>query len=403
MPPIDLSLRDARRVVLAAQGFAQPRPVQPTAGDVHAVITRLGMIQLDFVTVLHPAHYQVPFSRLGPYARDLLDEAVYRDAHRGFTEQWAHEASIVPLDVWPLLRHRMASRRLRPWGIERRLARHAEYVAWVLREVRARGPLTADTLAIPDRARRRIPGTWVGTLARAVLEVHFTRGRLAVASRRSDFARLYDVPERVLPAAVLARRFRPADADRELLRRAARALGVATAADIADYWRMPVSQARPRLDELVAAGELLPARVEGWREPALLVRDAPPPRPVGAAALLCPFDPLIWFRTRTARLFGFDYRFEIFVPAARRRWGAYVLPFLLDERLTARVDLKTDRPARRLLVQAAYREPGQAAAPVAIALAAELRRLARWLGLEAIAVGRRGDLARALAAAVRDP
>jgi uncharacterized protein YcaQ len=234
-----------------------------------------------------------------------------------------------------------------------------------------------------------------------VLEAHFGFGALAIATRRANFTREYDLAERVVPAAARAREVSREQAQRELLRRAARAHGVGTAADLADYFRMPVGEARPLLAELVEAGDLLPVRVEGWREPAYRHREARSPRRIAAAALLSPFDPVVWFRPRAARLFAFDHRFEIFVPQAQRRWGVYVLPFLLGERLVARVDLKADRPGRRLRVLAAHLEPGDDADEVAAPLAAELRTLAGWLDLDRVTAGRRGALARPLAAALR--
>ncbi len=397
-----LSLSEARRVALAAQGFDRPRPrARVDARLLRRTIQQLGLLQLDYVNVLVPAHYQVPFSRLGPYERSRLDDLVYR--RRAFTEQWAHEASIVPVANWPLLRHRMATHRVRPWGFERFLTRHREYVAWVLQEVRARGPVTADDLPDPDGAPRRMSDKWGWGLAvkRQVLEAHFGFGRLAVAGRLPNFARVYDLAERVVPAAHYRRVVHPEDAQRALLLLAARAHGVGTAADLADYYRMPLRQARPRLGELVENGELRQVRVERWREPAYLHTKARLPKQIDAAALLSPFDPVVWFRPRAARLFDFDYRIEIFVPAPKRKWGYYVLPFLLGDRLVARVDLKADRKTRCLRVPAAYVERRADADVVAPALAAELQTMAPWLGLESVSVGRRGDLARRLAAAVR--
>ena len=394
-----LSLAAARRIALAAQGFDRPRPSGPVdAGHLRRTLRRLGVVQIDSVNVLAPAHYLVPFARLGPYSRSLLDDLIYR--RREFTEQWAHEASILPAETWPLLRHRMAAHRVRPYGFEAFLERDPAYVGWVLDQVRARGPLTADDLAGPETGPRRIEGAWSGSVPRAVLEAHFGRGLLAVAQRRPNFARAYDLAERVIPPEYLARALGRDEAQRELLRLAARACGVGTASDLADYYRMPIREARPRLAELVAAGALRAVRVEGWREPAYLDPEVRQPRRIEAAALLAPFDPLIWFRPRVARLFDFEYRVEIYVPAERRRWGYYVLPFLLDERLVARVDLKADRPGRHLLVRSASIEPGAQPAAVAPALAAELRTMAAWLDLDAVAVDDRGDLARPLAAAV---
>jgi hypothetical protein len=393
-----LTLDEARRMALFAQGFANPRPSRPTARHIRETIRALGLVQIDAVNVVAPAHYQVLFSRLGPYDRARFDEVVYRSGE--FTEQWAHEASIIPVSTWPLLRHRMLVSRFRPWGFERVMQENPEYTEWVLEQVRERGPLGADSLPAPDGVARRIPGAWVGTVPRAVLEAHFLRGLLAVVERRSDFSRVFDLAERRIAAEHHTREMDPAEADRELLRIAARAHAVGTAKDLADYFRMPVMTARPRLAELVAAGELRTVNVEGWREAAYLHPRAELPTRVDAASLLSPFDPLIWTRPRVARLFGFDYRVEIFVPPEQRRWGFYVLPFLLGDRLVARVDLKTDRAARRLDVQGAWVEDGVEAVAVAEALAKELRTLTRWLGLEAVGVGKRGGLAARLRRAV---
>jgi uncharacterized protein YcaQ len=399
-----LSLSEARRIALAAQGFDRPRP-SGRINEQHLgrAIRQLGLVQIDYVNVLGPAHYQVLFSRLGPYEKSRLDDLIYR--RREFTEQWAHEASILPVETWPLLRHRMETWRVRPYPFESFVAQNPDYMAWVLNEVRVRGPLTADDLPGPEgmsrRMRELLPEAWVGTVPRAVLEAHFGRGELAVADRRTNFARVYDLAERVLPPEYYRRCVDREESQRELLRQAARSHGVGTAADLADYYRMSVREARPRLAELVAAGELCEVRVEGWREPAYLHSQARLPRRIDAAALLSPFDPVIWFRARAARLFAFDYRVEIFVPQPKRKWGYYVLPFLQGERLVARVDLKADRGACRLLVLAAYLEQGTVPGVVAESLATELKTMAGWLGLDSLAVNGRGDLARALAAAVR--
>jgi uncharacterized protein YcaQ len=395
-----LSLSEARRIALTAQGFDRPRPGgRVDARHLLRMVRQLGLVQIDYVNVLLPAHYQVPFSRLGPYPMSCLDDLVYR--RRELTEQWAHEASIVPADAWPLLRHRMEVHRVRPYFFAPILEQITSYVQQVLDEVRARGPLTADDLPDPQGMSRRLEGTWIGTVPRAVLEACFGRGVLAVAGRQTNFARVFDLAERIVPAEHYGRQMDREDAQRELLHRAARSHGVGTVADLADYYRMPVREARPRLAELVAAGELREVKVEGWREPAYLHREARLPRRIDAAALLSPFDPLIWYRPRTARLFGFDYRVEIFVPRERRKWGYYVLPFLQGEHLTARVDLKADRSGRLLVVLAAYLEPGAKATAVAIALASELRAMATWLGLDEVRVEPRGDFARPLANTLR--
>ncbi|MGE5644400.1 MAG: winged helix-turn-helix domain-containing protein [Acidobacteriota bacterium] len=393
-----LTLKDARRIALAAQGFDRPRPRRAGARELARTIRQLGLLQIDYVNVLVPSQYLVPFSRLGPYDRVLLDEAIYR--RREFIEQWAHEASILPIECWPLLGYRREAQKLRLWGFPRLLEKHAGYVDAVLEAVRAGGPLTAGELPCPDGIPRRAPGAW-HSVPRAALEALFERGVLAVADRRPNFARAFDLAARLIPAEHYGRRVEREEAERELLRRAARAHGLGTAADLADYYRMPVRDARPRIAELVEAGELVVVRVEGWREPAYLDREAPAPRDLTRAALLSPFDPVVWFRPRAARLFAFDYRLEIWVPEAKRRWGYYVLPFLMGDRLAARVDVKADRETRRLLVPAAYLEAGAPAGETAGALAGELRTLARWMGLDEVRIAGRGGFARKLAAATR--
>lgn len=428
-----LSLREARRIALAAQGLDRPRAAGPVgARQVRQVIRRLGLVQLDYVNVLVPAHYLVIFSRLGPYDRTLLDGAVYQQKQpRGrrapeFTEQWAHEASIVPVQIWPLLRHRMEEHRVRPYGFEKFLAQHPNYVQAVLDEVRARGPIGAEDLSqlgnasgVAPKLRAIIPGAWVGTVARAVLEAHFGRGLVAVAGRQPNFARTFDLAERLIPSPHYGRRLDRAEAERGLLLLAARAHGIGTGHDLADYYRMAIGKARPRLAELAEAGELREVKVEGWREPAYVHPGAG--RPIhtdtpkeghgpgwrdgaGVAALLAPFDPLVWHRPRIARLFNFDYRLEIFVPETKRKWGYYVLPFLFGDRLAARVDLKADRTGKRggrLLVLAAYLEPAAKPGPVAEALASELCALAGWLGLGSVVTGEHGDFMPALSSALR--
>jgi hypothetical protein len=399
-----LSIVEARQVALAAQGFGRPRPRKPGPRHLAAVIRRLGLLQLDFVNVLVPSHYLVPFSRLGPYDRSALDRVVY--GGREFTEQWAHEASIMPVETWPLLRHRRDTHIARPWGFDTIMARHHHYVATAIGSIRDRGPLGPADLPDPTHTGRRLPGSWYGSVPRAVLEACFGRGQLAVTARRENFSRVFDLAERVIPQEQYHRVLDRHESQRELLRIAARACGVATAADLADYFRMKVGEARPRIHELLSAGDLQQVHVEGWREAAYVLRRtdaaAQGGRPIDAHALLSPFDPLIWFRPRTKRLFHFDYRFEIFVPAAKRKWGSYVLPFLMGDRLAARVDVKSDRKNDRLRVLGAYLEPWADVNAVAPALARELDSLAAWLELDAVRVGRRGRLAAPLRAALRE-
>jgi uncharacterized protein len=394
--PRELSLEDARRIALAAQGFGRPRPARPGVPDLRRVMRRLGLIQLDYVNVLVPAHYQVPFSRVGPYDRGLFDEMVYR--RREATEQWAHEASLVPVEDWPLVRRGLGTGR-RGRSLDALARKYRAYVDLALDHVRANGPSTPDQLPPPPEIRKKKPGDWTWSIPKAALEFHFQEGRIAIADRRPDFARVYDLAQRVIAAEHHAREITEEEAERELLMHAARAMGVATAADLADYYRMNIGHVRRRIEELVSARALTPVSVEGWKHPAYLVPGLRA-RPISARALLSPFDPLIWFRPRAERLFGFEYRIEIYTPPAKRRWGYYVLPFLLGDRLVARVDLKADREASRLLVRAAHLEPGFARGAVAEALAAELQEMARWLALDGVRVERRGDLARDLTSIV---
>jgi uncharacterized protein len=394
---LNLSASDARRLALAALGFDRPRPAKPTVRHLREVISRLGLLQIDYVNVLVPAQYQVPFSRLGAYDRAALDDLVYR--RREYAEQWAHEACIVPMETWGLLHHRGHRRR---WAwIDRFMRKHGPYADAVVERLRRGGPAVAADIPEPDGSKGKRPpgGFWSWTQAKLALEALFGAGVVGIADRRPDFTRVYDVVERVVPD----EHRRPLDSDearRELIRRAARALGVSTMAELADYHRAPVRDTAAAVAELVDAGELMPARVEGWREQTYVPRgiSVPSARPE-AGALISPFDPLVWNRKRTERLFGFDYRLEIWVPRAQRKYGYYVLPFLFGDRLAARVDLKADRAGRRLLVEGAWLERKANGAAVAAALAAELRTFADWLGLpERIAVGRRGNLARLLAA-----
>jgi uncharacterized protein YcaQ len=386
----DLSADEARRIALAAQGFADRRPAgRVDRRHLRRVLDRVALVQLDSVNVVVRSHYLPLFSRLGAYPRALLDRAAYE--HRDLFEYWGHEASLIPVAHHPLFRWRMA--RARTWGGMAKVARdRREYVEAVFREVADRGPIAASELDDPGRRR----GPWWGWGdGKRALEWLFWLGRLAAAGRR-NFERLYDLPERVLPAGVLsAPTPDEPEAHRQLLLMAARATGVATARDLADYFRLGVKDARPRLDELVDSGALVPARVDGWRQPAYLDPAARVPRRVDATALLSPFDSLVWERARTERLFGFRYRIEIFVPAPQRVHGYYVLPFLHRGRMCARVDLKADRKAGVLRVLGAWAEP-QTDGEVAPALAAELTALAGWLDLRGVTLEPNGDLAPAL-------
>ena len=404
--PQTLSALAARRIALAAQGFTRRRSTaSPTAAQIRALVGRLGVLQLDSVNVFLRAHYMPVFSRLGPYDRAVLDRLAGHTTgrlNRRLVEYWAHEASLVPIENHALFRWRMADVDREAWGSMSRLAAQRPEVIERTRELVAQqGPVRASATGMrrPDPVAGRM---WNWHEGKVALEYLFWAGRLA-AARRVNFERWYDLPERVLPAEVLdAPTPSRADAQRALVRIAAAALGVATEPDLGDYFRLPRADSRARVAELVAAGELEPVRVAGWEAPAYLWPAARRPRPVAARALLSPFDPLIWFRPRAQRLFGFRYRIEIYTPAHRRVHGYYVLPFLLGETLVARVDLKSDRQAGALLVQGAFGEAGVHSEHVAVELAAELRECADWLGLDELVVGPRGDLAPALAAAVGD-
>jgi uncharacterized protein len=401
-----VSAAAARRIALAAQGFADPRPAgRVDARHIRRVIERVGILQLDSVNVFSRAHYLPVFSRLGPYPRELLDRLSAHTAgpvRRELFEYWAHEASLVPVELQPFLRWRMARADDEAWGRMRTLARDAPHlVEDVLALVEAEGPIRAADVS-GERAAHRAREMWDWHEGKVALEYLFWAGRVT-AARRINFERRYDLPERVLPPAVLAVETPTvAAAQRELVRVAARACGIATEPDLGDYFRLPRTESKARVAELVAAGELLPVEVEGWRAPAYLWPEARRPRAIRARALLSPFDSLIWFRERTERLFGFRYRIEIYTPVERRIHGYYVLPFLLDEALVARVDLRSDRQAGVLRVQAAFAEEGVDRDQVAEALALELWSVAGWLGLDDVAVAERGDLAAALRSALGD-
>ena len=400
-----LSRDEARRMALAAHGFGEPRTEGPHGWRAMArTIERLNLLQIDSVNVLARAHYLPLYSRLGPYDAGELDARAFAAGRKGraLFEYWAHEASLLPVAYWPLMQWRMARARAGD-GIYGSLSRFARanraYVEEVRRAVEERGPLAARDLAA---AGKRTGPWWGWHEAKQALEWLFWTGQVTASGRRGNFERLYDVPARVLPRAVLEAPVpEEADAIRILIERSARALGVASEAELRDYFRLPVAAAKRAVAELAEAGVLEPVTVESWQGVAYRRHAAGSPRAVTPTTLLSPFDPVVWHRSRAERLHGLRYRIEIYTPAPERAFGYYVLPFLHEGRFAARCCLKADRAASTLVVNTAHREAQAAEGATAEALAAELKRMAAWLGLARIRVARRGDLAGALAAAVR--
>ena len=393
-----LSKAEARRIALAAQGFDRARPeAQPDIRHFRRSIDLLGLLQLDFVNVLMPAQFLVLWSRLGAYERERLQRFIYDKQE--YTEQWAHEASIVPASSWPLLEYRRQMYQMHKNNPLRRLRSRTAYLDVVLKQVQQDGALTANELP-PAPGPKRNPGDWHRSMPRWALEYHFARGSLAVARRLPNFQRVYDLPERVLPEQYLRQSFSKKDAQSKLLRLAAAALGVATLRDLADYYRMSPREAAPLVQDLLDDGALSVVEVDGWTETAYLSATARLPRMIKGMSLLSPFDPVVWFRPRAERLFAFHYRIEIYVPAARRRWGYYVLPFRIGDKIVARVDLKADRQSKRLLVMNAHEEEGVDLGDCCQRLAGELVALKDWLCLEDIHVTRKNSLTRRLAATI---
>ena len=397
MPRVQISAAEARRIALGAQGFDRKRP-DSTADIRHIrrVINRLGLLQLDYVNVLVPAHYLVLYSRLGAYPCRRLNDLIYK--RREFIEQWAHEASVVPMDAWPLLQYRRESYQPYPNSPIMKLRGKKAYLKRALKIVEQSGPVTSNDLP-PVAGPKRKAGDWHRSVPRWALDYHFGSGSVAVANRLPNFQREYDLPERLIDEAQLEKRMTREDAQRELLRRAAKSCGIGTERDLADYYRMSPKDVSPRVKELIDEGTLCEVKVENWKQTGLLSRGAVVPRSIKSSALLSPFDPVVWFRPRAERLFDFHYRIEIYVPAGKRKWGYYVLPFLMDDRIVARVDLKADRKNRQLLVLAAHEEAGIDTGKTISKLAAELENLAGWLNLDSVRVSRRGAFATSLAVA----
>jgi len=392
-----LSPAQARRIALAAQGFADKAHTTPTMRTLDRTVERTGVLQVDSVNVLQRAHFMPLYSRMGPYDVDLLRRAS-TGRERRLVEYWAHMQAYMPVELWPVMAHRMAAHRARrgKWGTSQA---HDELEVSLLAEITERGASTARELdeGLP---RTKDHWGWNWSETRRVLDAMFSAGQLAITGRNGQFEIRYDLPERVIPSEILALPIpSKVEADVELVRRAARSHGIATAKDLADYYRMSVASTTLALAILLESGEVSQVDVQGWRRPAYLHREARLPRRISARALLSPFDPVVWERARTEALFDFRYRIEIYTPAHKRVHGYYVLPFLLGDRIVARVDLKADRLGRRILVQSAYAEPS-APGDTAAELMRELRRLAGWLDLDDVVVAGRGDLAPGLATQV---
>jgi uncharacterized protein YcaQ len=382
-----ISNAQAKRIALAAQGFADPRPTgRVDRRHLRRVLDRIGLIQIDSVNVLVRSQELPLFARLGPHPRSLIDDAT-RDGE--LFEYWVHEASLVPTDQYHLYRWQMQEPF--PWpGFRRRVEEQRDYIEAVYRRVVDEGPLVAGDLEA--RVGKKGPW-WDYDDGKRALEALFFLGRISARRRPRDFARVYDLPERMLPAAVLARPALPEhEARKELLARAAKYHGVGTLQDLADYHRLTPTRCKQAVAELVEEGRLLPVTVREWNRPAYLHPQARMARRINARALLSPFDPVVWNRGRALRMFGFHYRIEIYTPIPKRQYGYYVLPFLLGDELVGRVDLKADRANGALLVQAAWAEPAVDARAVAAELMKELRLMASWLELDRIEVTGRGDL-----------
>ncbi len=391
VPIQSLSAAQARRIALVAQGFGRAQTPVGTRQLV-AALDRLAVLQLDSVNVFERSHYLPLFARLGAYDKADLDRVIF-DRRSKYTEYWAHQASVIHREQWPLWRWSMAHWRTEATDYGRWGAANGEMLQFLRDELAQKGPLTAAQ--VEHDANRRKGPWWGWSDVKTGLETLFMWGEVTSAGR-SRFERTYDLVERRLPAEIIDRKVAKPDAVRELVSMSTRALGVGTQRDIADYFRLKLSTIAASIRELEESGEIIPVAVEGWGKPAWLHRDARVPRRIEAAALLSPFDPVVWERARTERMYGFHYRIEIYTPEPKRIFGYYSLPVLLDDALVGRIDLKTDRQAGVLRVQSAWTEPD--ARPDVTRIADLVRQTATWQHMDRVEVVRRGDLASALAA-----
>ena len=389
----------ARRIALAAQGFGRPRPSERGTRQLNLAIARLGLLQLDSVNVFERSHYLPLFARLGAYDKSALDRLTF--ARRGpYIEYWAHEAAVIPIDTWPLLRFRMEHFHRRSiadpdsWSNA-----NQPMIDWLKAELADKGPLPAS--AVEHDSNRRVGPWWGWSDVKTGLEVLFRRGEL-VSAGRTRFERVYALPEQILPAEILDRTVDRAEAHRRLVLSAAKAHGIGTASDLADYFRLRNDDTLAAIRTLEEQGELAEVSVAGWNRRAWLHTGARLPRRMDAAALLSPFDPVVWERDRAERMFGFRYRIEIYTPAPKRVFGYYSLPILLDDALVGRIDLKSDRQNRVLRVQSAWEEE-HAPAETAARIIPVLREIAQWQNLEAIEVVDRGTLSAGIASELATP
>lgn len=396
-----MSNDSARRVSLGAQGFAGPRHSGPvTARHLRDVMKRLRVVQLDSVPVVIRTQYMPFHSRLGPYDTALFDQVAY--GSNVWFEAWSHEASLLPVDLEPQFRWmRQRASAGDTWkGLYEVAEREPAYVQAVLDEVRERGSVTGGTLSDPRPVERGGSGWWHRSLGVLALDWLFRIGEVGIR-RQGNFEKVFSPLDTIVPEKILKHATPDEDAAiAELITQSVRALGVGTAADVADYFRLPIRDVRRILPSVVEAGLVVDAHVEGWAKPAFANPSASVPRKIGRATVLSPFDPVVWKRDRAEALFGFEYRIEIYVPEAKRKWGYYVLPVLVDGQLVGRVDVKTDRTERVLRIKAAHLEPGRDKSEVATQVASAVSDLRTLVGVDGIHVGRKGNLASALRSAV---
>ena len=376
----ELTIVEARSLALAAQGFDKPRSKSKSStADAVEVIKKLGVIQIDSVNVLVRSQELPLFARLGDHDRNAINKAT---AQSKIFEYWGHEAAILPVEIQPLFRWKMNAARtgkIKHWGLTSFYADNKAFVKRILKHVEANGPVTARELSTRTTKKS---SWWDWDEAKTALEYLFLTGQLMSCGRGSDFARIYDITERVLPSKILDTPTPTEnEARKQLLVRAAKAQGVATLTDLADYYRQKTAVIKPLVNELVEQGDLREVTVDTWVEKAFVHRSAKPPKKLYATALLSPFDSLVWCRPRNERLFDFHYRIEIYTPKEKRKFGYYVLPFMMNGELVGRVDLKADRANSKLLVQSVHTEKGIKRASISGALTDELRALANWLDL----------------------